>query len=93
MRDLTVETFFPLNQESTSYQIKPLSQLQLSEVLLDHVKVEAGEMKITYSAAMRLLKFGLVDPALIDSMPALHIIEVAKRIFSRSMLTEEEEKN
>lgn len=98
MQSLSVETITPLDQQgksdAASYQIKPISELQLCEVLSDGaIGDQQGNLKLNFQGVKKCLAYGLQDPSKMESMKAMHMLEVARAIFTKALLSQAEEKN
>lgn len=97
MKALAKETFTPSDQEGAdnpvSYEIKPLTSLQFTEVCADGAKAVDGGIGLNFKGLMLCLKYGLCDPSQIHDMPSAHHSEVGKAIFAKAALSEEQRKN
>lgn len=101
MKSLAIETFTPTDQKKkdtpTTYQVKALTSLQLTEVMSDGGKLVEGGIGLSFKGVTLCLKYGLLDETikgnLIDTMPSSHHSEVAGKIFRKALLSEDERKN
>lgn len=97
MQALANEQYTPEDQKGkeppTSYTIKALSSLQLTEVMTSGFEIKGDQMRMEFKGIMLLLKYGLDDPTAIQKMPSSHHVEVAMAIYRKANLAEEERKN
>ncbi|QJR79605.1 hypothetical protein CA267_001735 [Alteromonas pelagimontana] len=97
MQALANEVFTPKDQEGAqtpkTYTIKALKPLQLTEAVTAGMDYTLGRFTFSFPAIITLLKYGLEDQKLIESMPAAHHAVVAKAIYEKSSLADEERKN
>lgn len=82
-----------LKPDAQGYKIKPLSSLQFMEVMTDGFEVKNGVNKMNSIGVRLLLSYGLQDPAQLNKMPALHLVEVAQAIYQKAAISEAERKN
>ena len=99
MKSLAVETFTPKDQAEAAdpigFEIKPLSSLQLTEIMQDGTKISEGGMSmvLTFKGLMLCLRYGLKNIELINTMPSRYHAEVGTAIWKKAMLSEDERKN
>lgn len=97
MSDLINETFTPEGEKGKKsprkFEIKPLTEMQLAGLIMDHGRTANGMITLSSEGAEKCLKYGLVNPDDLDTMKAVHIIAVSRRIFEKALISQEEEKN
>jgi hypothetical protein len=75
------------------YKIKPLNSLQFCEVMTDGFTHRNGEFVMSFAGVKLLLRYGLDDPTIISTLPALKLTEIATGIYHKSAVAEAERKN
>lgn len=97
MKAFANETYTPSDQkdkdEPTTFEIKALTSLELTEVLADgsnDLKMNKG---MKFDDVKRILRLGLVDNTQIDTMLSIHHAEVANAIYTKALVAENERKN
>jgi hypothetical protein len=97
MKSLAIEEFAPKDQKKEgspiTFKIKPLTSLQLTEVMQDGTKFVDGGMSLNFKGLILCLRYGLDDIDLINTMPSRHHAEVGTAIWKKALLSEDERKN
>ena len=106
MKSLANETYIPKvtvgkgkdakevpEQGCAGYEIKALTSLQLTEVISDGSDDLKFRNTFKFQDIQRILRLGMVDTSLIETMPSIHHVKVAYAIYNKANVAEEERKN
>ena len=107
MKSLAPEVYYPedqytssengesqLKEDARSYKVKSLTPMEFTEVMMEGFSQKDGVQKMTYPGIKLCLQYGLENYAIErDKMSSAHIIEVSRKIFNKSVLSEAERKN
>lgn len=91
--ELKFKEDFEPKPDAKGYMIKPLNALQFTEVMATGFESRGGVQKMNFAGIMLLLRYGLEDPQLVNSMSSNHHVMVANGIYEKSALAEAERKN
>jgi len=106
MKALANETFIPQVTEGkgkdakqvdeegcAGYEIKALTSMEFCEVISDGSDDLRFGQKMRHDDIKRILRLGLVKPADMHSMPAVHLVKTAWAIYLKANTAEDERKN
>lgn len=107
MKSLAPEIYYPedqyvkdeegksqLKEDAVSFKVKSLTPMQFTEVMMEGLVQKDGIQKMTYPGIKLCLQYGLENYAVErERMSSEHIIEVSRKIFNKSALSEYERKN